>query len=472
MNHKQKVSRRDFIKTSAAVAGGIIVAPTVVPSSVFGANAPSNRIHIGVMGCGRQGRVGMWNIMSYGDIRITAVCDLDSVRLAENRQLVETTTTEMLGVPHTGVKMYEDYRELLLNREIDAVLIATPDHQHARLAIDAAWAGKDIYLEKPASLTISEGRLMSNAIHATGRIMQIGSQQRSNKEFRFACELVRSGRIGQLTTVEVRLPGDPPGGNPNPMPVPKNLNYDAWLGSTPFVPYTLDRVHPQTKADGTADYSTRPGWLRCEQFSAGMITGWGSHHFDIAQWGMDTEYTGPIEISASTTFPAPGSGLWDVHGPYQSEMLYANGVIVKGMQYSKTKPIGVRFNGTEGWIFVTRGEERVTSTDPSGVTSAGSESAPISASDAKILSELTDRDVHLYVSENHYRNWLDSIRTRVLNITPAEVAHRSCSVCMLQHIAMHLNRKLYWDPKTERFKNDDEANSWLLRPQRHPYEIL
>ena len=470
MERKTNVSRRDFLRTSAIGVAGVFVAPSIVPSSVFGVNAPSNRILVGAIGCGRQGRGVMTSIMRNADTRITAVCDLDSVRLAEAKQLTESTTEKLLKTPHTGVKMYDDYRELIASKEIDAVMIATPDHQHARLAIDAAWAGKDMYLEKPTSLTISEGRLMSNAMHATGRIMQIGSQQRSNREFRFACELVRSGRIGQLKTVEVRLPGDPPGGNPDPMPVPKNLNYDAWLGSTPDVPYTVDRVHPLTKSNGTADYD-RPGWLRCEQFGAGMITGWGSHHFDIAQWAMDTEFTGPIEISATTTFPAPGSGLWNVHGPYQSEMLYANGVIVKGMEQSNAKPNGVLFIGTEGWIFVSRGDERVTDSDPQRVVSGGKEIGPLSASDPKILSELTEDDVHLYVSNNHARNWLDSIRSRALNIAPAEVAHRSCTVCLLQQIAMHLKRKLYWDPKNERFKNDDEANSWLSRSQRAPYAI-
>ncbi len=471
MKRKQQISRRGFLKSSAIGIAGAFVVPTIVPFSIFGANVPSNRILVGAIGCGRQGRGVMSGIMRNADTRIVAVCDLDSVRLAEAKQFTESTTEKLLNTPHSGVKMYEDYRELLANKEIDALMIATPDHQHARIAIDAAWAGKDMYLEKPASLTISEGRLMSNAMHATGRIMQIGSQQRSNKEFRHACELVRSGRIGQLKTIEVRLPGDPPGGDPTPMPIPKNLNYDAWLGSTPDVPYTVDRVHPQTKSDGTADYN-RPGWLRCEQFGAGMITGWGSHHFDIAHWAMDTEYSGPIEISATTIFPAPGSGLWNVHGPYQSEMLYANGVIVKGMEESPTKPNGLLFIGTEGWIFVSRGGERVTDSDPIKVDSSGVEIGPLSASNPKILSELTNNDVHLYVSENHTRNWLDCIRSRTLNIAPAEIAHRSCTACLLQQIAMHLKRKLYWDPKTERFKNDDEANSWLTRPQRPPYAIV
>ena len=470
MNNKKKVSRRDFIKTSATGVAGVIIAPTIVPSSVFGANAPSNHIHVGAIGCGRQGRGVMTDIMRNADTRIVAVCDLDSVRLAEAKQLTESATERFHGARYSGVKVYADYREMLSDKDIDAVMIATPDHQHARLAIDAAWAGKDIFLEKPTSLTITEGRSMSNAMHATGSIFQIGSQQRSNFEFRRACELVRSGRIGQLKTIEVRLPGDPPGGNPNPMPIPQNLNYDAWLGSTPDVPYTEDRVHPQTKPDGTANYD-RPGWLRCEQFGAGMITGWGTHHFDIAHWAMNTEYTGPIEISASTTFPAQGSGLWNVHGPYQSEMLYANGVIIKGMEESRTKPNGLLFTGSEGWIFVSRGGARVTDSDPVRFESGGGERGPLSASNPNILRELAENDVRLYVSENHARNWLECIRSRAQTIAPAEVAHRSCTACLLQQIAMHLKRKLYWDPKAERFKNDDEANSWLSRPQRPPYAI-
>jgi predicted dehydrogenase len=463
------ITRRGFIKRSVVAGTGAFVAPLIVPSSIFGANAPSNRINIGVIGTGRQGRGDMMGIMRNADVRITAVCDLDKIRVDNAKTFTESMTERALGEKHTGVKTYDDYRELLANKEIDGVLIATPDHQHARLAIDAAYAGKDMYLEKPASLTIWEGRQMSNAMNATGVIFQIGSQQRSNKDFRRACELVRSGRIGKLKTIEVRLPGDPPGGDPTPQAIPAEFNYDAWLGSTPYVPYTIDRVHPQAK-NGVPEFS-RPGWLRCEQFGAGMITGWGSHHFDIAHWGMDMEYTGPIEIEASTTFPAAGSGLWDVHGPYQSQLLYANGVVVKGMEESETKPNGILFIGEEGWIFASRGGARVTDSDPIKADSGGKERGPLSASDPKILRELTDSDVHLYVSENHSRNWIDCMRTRKPTIAPAEIAHRSCSACLLQQIAMHLERKLYWDPRHERFINDDEANSMLSRPQRAPYQI-
>ncbi len=214
------------------------------------------------------------------------------------------------GNPYNGVKGYGDYRELLANKDIDAVVISTPDHQHAVLAVNAVRAGKDVYLQKPASLTIAEGRYMADAVKASGRIFQIGSQQRSWKQFHRACELVRNGRIGEVKHVEIGLPGDPSGPEAPEMPVPPNLNYDAWLGTTPVVYYTEMRVHPQ---EGFG----RPGWLRCEQFGAGMITGWGAHHVDTAHWGMNTELTGPVEIWGTAEFPA--HGLWNVHGKFKTE---------------------------------------------------------------------------------------------------------------------------------------------------------
>ncbi len=463
MTPKKKQSRRDFMKTTAAATAGMLVAPTIVPFSVFGAGAPSNRINIGAIGCGRISRShDMRGVWKDDNIRIMAVCDLDAKRLADAKKYVNEYYSKKFGKPYDDVRTYENYLELLGNKEVDAVLISTPDHQHAKLAIDAVYAGKDVYLQKPTSLTIAEGRAMSNAVNSTGRIFQIGSQQRSIPQFRIACELVRNGRIGQLKTIEVRLPGDPVGGKTEEMPVPSNLNYDAWLGQTPWVYYTLDRVHPQNS------YS-RPGWLRCEQFGAGMITGWGAHHFDIAHWGMGTEYSGPIEISAKAEFPASGSGLWNVHGAYQSEMLYANGVRVYGMNDSKEKPNGVLFTGDEGWIFVSRGSYTASPDDPQ----MAAPSKALQASNPKILEwKPGPNDIHLEVSADHHLNWLEAVRSRKQPITNAEIAQRSCSACLLQHIAMKLSRKLYWDPIRERFKNDDEANAMLSRPQRAPYAIV
>ena len=268
---------------------------------------------------------------------------------------------------------------------------------------------------------------------------------------------MRNGRIGQLKTVLVGLPGDPSGDEEPEMPVPKNLNYEMWLGSTPYVYYTEKRVHPQEGYD-------RPGWLRCEQFGAGMITGWGAHHLDSAHWAMDTEYTGPVEISGTAEFPK--KGLWNVHGPFKTEGVYANGV---RMIVSGEFPNGIRFEGTEGWIFVSRGNESVTASDP---VAKLKDAQALAASDPKILTSTIGPDeIHLYESKDHHGNWLDCVRSRQQPIAPVEVAHRSCSACLLHHIAMKTKRKLYWDPLQERFKNDDEANAMLSRPQRWPYGI-
>ena len=241
------------------------------------------------------------------------------------------------------------------------------------------------------------------------------------------------------------------------MPVPKNLDYDRWLGSTPVVPYTEKRVHPQSGYD-------RPGWLRCEQFGAGMITGWGAHHLDIAHWGMDAEHTGPVEVWGSAQFPA--KGLWDVHGPFRTEALYADGV---RMIVSGDFPNGIKFIGTEGWVFVSRGDEQVTASDPQA---ALKDSRALAASDPRILTSVIGPDeIHLYESTDHHGNWLDCVRSRRQPITPAEVAHRSCSACLIHHIAMKVKRKVFWDPVKERFKNDDEANAMVARPARWPYAV-
>jgi hypothetical protein len=460
MSRQRTISRREVLKGAAKGLGAAAVLasgfPAIVPSSVFGATSPGNRINVGAIGNGRISRghdlPGIWK---FDTARIMAVCDLDQKRAADAKTLVNDCYAKQTGKPYDGVTVYGDYRGLLANKDVDAVVISTPDHWHAIIAIAAVEAGKDVYLQKPASLTIAEGRALSNAVHRSGRIFQIGSQQRSAPQFRYAAELVRNGRIGQLKTVLVGLPGDPSGDEEPEMPTPKTLNYEAWLGSTPWVYYTEKRVHPQSGYD-------RPGWLRCEQFGAGMITGWGAHHIDSAHWAMDTEYTGPVEISGSAEFPK--KGLWDVHGPFKTQGVYANGV---RMVVSGEFPNGVRFEGTEGWIFVSRGNDRVTASDP--VAKLKDETA-LSASDPKILaSVIGPNEVHLYDSKDHHGNWLECIRTRQAPIAPVEVAHRSCSTCLLHHIAMKTKRTLHWDPVHEHFKNDDEANGMLSRPQRAPY---
>jgi len=449
-------SRRRFLKTSAgaAVAAGF---PAIVPSSVFGQNAPSNRINIGAIGVGRISRThdlpGLWK---YDQARILAVCDLDAGRVQAGRELIDGIYAKQTGKPYQGTLGYSNYHELLANKDIDAVVISTPDHQHAILAVYAVRAGKDVYLQKPASLTIAEGRRMADEVKKSGRILQIGSQQRSWKQFRRACELVRNGRIGDIKHVEIGLPGDPSGGNPTPMPVPAGFNYDAWLGSTPEVSYTLDRVMPIHGFD-------RPGWLRCEQFGAGMITGWGAHHVDTAHWGMNTELTGPVEIWGTAEFPT--SGLWDVHGPFKTNAVYANGVT---MTISGEFQNGIKFYGTKGWIFVCRDEQA----SPTAAAGEKAKIEPLVASDTKILdSVIGPNETHLYYSEDQHGNWLDCIRSRKEPIAPAEIGHRACSTCLLHHIAMKTKRRLHWDPVKERFVKDDDANRYLSRTQRAPYTL-
>lgn len=450
------VSRRQFLNTSLASAAGAIALPSILPSSVFGQQAPSNKIHVAQIGCGRIGhQMDMPGIIKQDCARIVALCDLDSKRLEHAKNYVDGYYTKKSGSDKApGVKTFGDYRELLRAPGIDAVAISTPEHWHAELLIAAALAGKDVYVQKPLSMTLREGRAVSDTIRAQKRAFQIGSQQRSERQFRTACELVRNGRIGKVHTVRIGLPTDPAGGNPKPMTVPPNLNYDMWLGSTAAAPYTEDRVHPQSSI------TDRPGWLRIESYSLGMITGWGSHHVDIAHWGMGTELTGPIEIEGKAEFPT--QGLWNVHGPYHIEAKYANGAT---MIIDNNFKNGIKFEGSDGWIFVTRGGGKVTSSDP--VTAFGK---ALEASDPKILaSNIGPNEIHLHESNDHHLDWLISIQTRKPAVTTPEEAHRSGSACILGWIAMKLGRKLRWDPVKEVFLNDDQANAMLSRPQRTPY---
>ncbi|NML07964.1 Gfo/Idh/MocA family oxidoreductase [Sphingomonas sp. G-3-2-10] len=449
-----QLSRRGIMKAGAAAGF-----PMIVPASVFGQNAPSNRVTVGAIGVGRIGRIhDIKETMRHEDAQVVAVCDVDIRRLGAGQQLVDDRYSEKLGKAYSGTRGYSDYRELIAAKDIDAVLISTPDHQHAPLAIHAVRAGKDVYLQKPASLTIAEGRAMADAVKASGRVLQIGSQQRGQTpwpQFHRACELVRNGRIGKLRHVEIGLPGDPSGPDAPPMPIPAGLNYDAWLGTTPEAYYTEMRVHPQDS------FEARPGWLRMEQFGAGMITGWGAHHIDIAHWGMDMEHSGPVEIWGSAEFPK--SGLWNVHGPFETHARYANGVT---MTVSGALPNGVKFIGSKGWIFVTRSGP-VTPSDP-----AGPQVDPLQASDPKILTSVIGPDeVQLYKAPEQHRNWLDAIRTGVPVSASAEVGHRGCSTCLLHWIAMKTGRRLKWDPVAERFIGDDAANAMLSRPQRAKYAV-
>jgi myo-inositol 2-dehydrogenase / D-chiro-inositol 1-dehydrogenase len=456
-------TRRSFVK-NVGLATTAFGFPTIIPSRVLGANAPSKKINIVQIGCGRIARsMDIPGILRQDAARLVAVCEVDSLRLADGKDMVEQHYKK--NQIDLKVATYDDYRAALQHPDIDAVSISTPDHWHAEPVIAAALLGKDIYVQKPLAMTVSEGRAVSNKVREKKCMFQIGSQQRSGSQFRIACEMVRSGRIGKLQTVRIGLPSDPSGGSTQEIPVPANLNFDRWLGSTPLAPYTADRVHPQ--AATTKDrYTQRPGWLRIEDYCLGMITGWGSHHVDIAHWGMDTELTGPMSIEAKAEFPT--SGLWNVHGPYHIEMGYANGVTVI---IDHKFPNGVRFEGSDGWIFVTRGAERVTASDP---IPEGAAAKALQASNPDILkTPLGKDDVRLHESPNgdHHLDWITSIQTRKPAVTSAEQAHRSTSACITGWIGMKLGRKLKWDPVKEKFESDDAANDLLTRVERPPFGI-
>jgi myo-inositol 2-dehydrogenase/D-chiro-inositol 1-dehydrogenase len=441
------VSRRDFCKWTAAAS-----VPLILPRRLFGAVAPSNRVRVGQIGCGRIARDhDIPGVLKSGLADIVAVCDLDSARAADGRTLVTNSYRET-HTPVPAVDIYHDFHELLERRDIDAVVISTPDHQHAEPALAAVLAGKDIYLQKPFTLTHAEGVILRDAALKSACILQVGSQQRSWKQFCQACELVRSGRVGRVRYVEIGLPIDPTKPDDPEQPVPTNLDYERWLGPAPLAYYTEQRVHPQH------DYG-RPGWLRNESFTLGMITGWGSHHFDTMHWALEVEDSGPSRVEGCGEFPT--NQIWNVHGAYDVELLYPRDIRVT---VSDRLPNGLKFIGDEGWIFVAR-EGQTTSSDPAA-SSGGLK--PLDASHPRLLDE-RGLAVQLPRSAEHHRNWLECVRSRQTPLAPAPVAHRSNSACVVSWIAMKLGRPLTWDATAERFVGDEEANALLARPERAPY---
>jgi len=450
-------NRRRFIKLAGGTAAAIGF-PTIIPSRVLGAAAPGKLIQVAQIGCGRiANEMDMPGVLKQtGLARIVAVADYDSQRAGLAKRRVEESYAK--SVKQTvDVKAHQDYRELLADKEIDAVMISTPDHWHAQLVVDAALAGKDVYVQKPLSLTIGEGRLVSDVLTAKKCVFQIGSQQRSTEQFVRASQLVRNGAIGKLHAIKIGLPIDPAGGNAREMPVPATFDYNSWLGSTPQVYYTEDRCHPQQGFG-------RPGWLRLEQFGAGMITGWGSHHIDIAQWAMGTEQTGPIAVDAKAVYP-PTTSFWNVHGKYNIVLQYANGV---AMTISDELPNGVLFEGEDGWIWVSRGGAAATASDPPAAQKA---TKAFNGSDPAFeKADLTKHKIQLHKSPrwDHHLDWLEAVRERKEAVTNGEAAHRSCTICLMSSIGMKLGRPLKWDPATEHF-DDAEANQMLNRPERAPF---
>ncbi len=440
MKKTPMTSRRQFLQRSMAAAGGMAL-PTFVPARVRGADAPSNKITLAIIGTGNQGTNDMRGFLQDRRVRVAAVCDVNRegpgywgggvAGREPARRIVNKHYQD------NGCRAYEDYRELLANPDIDAVEIAVPDHWHAPLALDAAKAGKDIYGQKPLSLTVGDGRLMADTVTRYGRVWQTGSQQRSDRNFRRACELVLNGRIGKLHTVRCGLPGGIPdygrtAAQTQTVPVPDGFNYDMWLGPAPWVPYCPARCGVNYR------------WVF--DYSGGQLTDWGGHHPDIAQWGMGTEQTGPVEIkNARGTFAR--HPVYDTATEYYFECVYKNGVT---LIVSNRERGGVTFTGTEGWVWADRGRHAA-------------------SSETIYNSVIGPNETHLYPSQDHFRNFIDCVISREPTVAPIEVAHRSITIAHLGNIALWTGRDLKWDPDNETFIDDPGANRLLSRAARQPW---
>jgi predicted dehydrogenase len=445
-----QLTRRHFART--ALAGvGLLAAPQILPSRLFGAAAPSKRIRVGQIGCGRIA-LGhdVPNVLASGQADYVAVCDVDTVRTLRGKTFIEefhakqSTTCPPIDVVH-------DYRELMARKDIDAIVISTPDHWHAEPALAAVHAGKHVYLQKPMTMTHSEGRLLRDVIARSGTIFQLGAQQRSSQQFRQACELVRSGRVGTLRTVEIGLPVDETAPDQPEQPVPKGLDYDQWLGPTPFEPYTEQRVHSNKP-------SVRPGWLRNDAYCLGMITGWGAHHYDILHWALDLEDGGPTRIEGRADFPT--NRIWNVHGSFRVELDYPGGVKVI---VSDAFPNGLKFIGDDGWIFVSRGS--VPTTDPA---IPRGRLRPLDASRPELL-ESAGVSEELPRSTEHHLNWVEAVLAGRQALVPAPVSHRVNTACIVSWIAMKLGRPVRWDAANDRFIDDPAADALLARSERGRY---
>ncbi len=458
-----QTNRRDFMKLGAAAASALAF-PMIIPARVLGADAPSKRLRVAQIGCGRIGfTMDMPGVVATKLADYVAVCDYDAHRAAYAKEYLEGAYKKAkLTVPDIAV--CGDYKEILARADVDAVVISTPDHQHAEPAAAAALAGKDIWLQKPLAMAVAESRACCDTVTKAKRILQIGSQQRSSEQFRKACEYVRSGRIGKVTHVEIGLPKDETKADETEQPVPAHLNYDAWLGSTPQVYYCEQRVHSQKVIKGKLDVGSRPGWLRNEDHTLGMITGWGSHHFDILHWGLGIVEGGPEKVEGEAEFPT--NKIWNVHLGYKLQYTYPGNIIVN---VSDTYQNGVKFIGEEGWIFVSRGAEKTTASDPTS-SRKGNKLRPLDASKPSLIAG--EASTKLYVSKNHHMNWVECIQSRKEPITPVINGHHVFTACSIGWIAMKLKRPLKWDSKAEKFIGDDEANSMLRRAERPGYGVF
>lgn len=407
--------------------------PSIVPSSVLGADgavAPSNRVTVGFIGTGDHGT--NWNLSFYlknKRAQVVAVCDVDSRRMIRARETVNERNK------NEDCFATKDFRELLARKDIDAVMISTPDHWHTLISLHALLAGKDVQCEKP-TLTINEGKVLSQAVRKHKKVFQTSTEDRAVPEYHRMAELVRNGRIGKLQRIEVVLPKQPnKPGDPTPQPVPEGLDYEMWLGPAPFAPYTKDRVH----------FNFRWIW----DYSGGIICDWGAHLFDTAQWANDTEHTGPVEVEGTGTHWE--GGLYNTVKDYDITYRYANGVVMT----CKPGNPSIKFIGTEGWIGNTGWR------------------APVQASSKEILeSKIGPNELHLYTNPaGEHDDFLQCVRSRKDPYFPVEIGHRVASVCHLANIAIKIGRKLKWDPEKERLIGDEAANAMLDRKRRDPWQL-
>jgi len=438
MMNKNDISRRQFLKKSAGTAVGVIGFPYIVQSSALGRAgkvAPSNRITMGCIGVGWQGTNNMNSFLREKDCQILAVCDVDKNHLQRAANRVNN------HYKNKDCALYHDFREVIARDDIDAVSIGLPDHWHAIPAIAAAASGKDIFGEKPLSHSLKEGRAMCEAVKRYGRIWQTGSWQRSQSNFRFACELVRNGRIGKVHTVQVGLPAGHTdfGGTKGQeaiCPPPKELDYNFWLGPAPYEPYCPARVHKN--------------WRWHLDYGGGQLMDWVGHHVDIAHWGLGFDYAGPYEIEGHGEYPQ--DGLWNTATKYRLTAKYPQGItmIIAG-GYGDVRG-GTKWVGEDGWVWVTRGK--------------------IDANPKKLLEEkFGPNDIRLFHSPGHWRNFLDCIKSRKPTITPCEVAHRSATPGHLGQISMLLGRKIRFNPDTEEILGDPTATRMLKRAMRSPWHL-
>ncbi|MBE3069295.1 MAG: Gfo/Idh/MocA family oxidoreductase [Planctomycetes bacterium] len=428
-----RVTRRQFLTAAAAAAVG----PYAITSNALGAGdrpAASNRIALGSIGIGKQGEYHFRSLVRNSDFQVVAVCEVYR-KFRDMAVDLANETYRAGGAGQPGVKGYVDYYDLLARTDIDAVLIATPDHHHAIPSIHAAASGKDVYCEKPLSLTIREARAMVTAARRYGRVFQTGSQQRSDREFWQACTLVRNGCIGKVKTVHVSVGGPSRLCDLPAEAVPDGLDWDRWLGPAPWRPF-----HPVLRPPHNNDF---PAWRSYQEYSGGGMTDWGAHHFDIAQWGLGMDETGPVEIHP------PGT-----KHPRWLTYVYADGTIMyHGGQTDDGRGVnGVLFTGTEGKVEVNRGYLR---TWPASLAALAPQNLPVA----------------LYRSRGHHQDWVDCIRARRRPVADVEIGCRSVSVCHLGNIAYWLKRSLKWDPAREDFIGDPAASRWLDRPKRAPWAL-